>query len=216
MTQTYIPALGYRWLTGLYDPVVALTAREATFKSALIDQAKLQDSQRVLDLACGSGTLALMALQRAPAASVTGVDGDPAMLAQARRKAAAAGVAVGLDEALADRLPYAEASFDRVLSSLFFHHLDRDTKRAALCEALRVLAPGGELHIADWGQAANPLMRVAYLGIQLLDGFATTADNVAGRLPAFMRDAGFVDVQETRRFSTLFGTMSLYRARRPV
>ena len=216
MTQTYVPALGYRWLTGLYDPVVALTTREATFKSALIDQAKLQDGQRILDLACGSGTLALMALQRAPTASVTGVDGDPAMLAQARRKTTDAGVTVRFDEALADRLPYAEASFDRVLSSLFFHHLDRDTKRAALGEALRVLAPGGELHVADWGQAANPLMRLAYLGIQLLDGFATTADNVAGRLPAFMRDAGFVDVQEMRRFSTLFGTMSLYRARRPA
>lgn len=216
MTQTYVPALGYRWLTGLYDPVVALTTREATFKSALIDQARLQDGQRMLDLACGSGTLALMALQRAPKASVTGVDGDPAMLAQARRKAAAAGVSVRFDEALADRLPYADASFDRVLSSLFFHHLDRDAKRAALGEARRVLAPGGELHVADWGQAANPLMRLAYLGIQLLDGFATTADNVAGRLPAFMRDAGFVDVQGTRRFSTLFGTMSLYRARRPA
>lgn len=216
MTQTYIPALGYRWLTGLYDPVVALTTREATFKSALIDQAKLKGGQRILDLACGSGTLALMVLQRAPATFVTGVDGDPAMLAQARRKTTAAGVTVRFDEALADRLPYAEASFDRVLSSLFFHHLDRDTRRAALREALRVLAPGGELHVADWGQAANPLMRVAYLGIQLLDGFATTTDNVAGRLPVFMRDAGFVDVQETRRFSTLLGTMSLYRARRPV
>lgn len=214
MSTNYIPALGYRWLTGLYDPVVALTIRERSFKSALLDQAALVPGQQVLDLACGSGTLALMALARVPGLDLTCVDGDPAMLAQAQRKAQAAGVALRLDEALVDRLPYADAAFDRVLSSLFFHHLDRATKLAALREAHRVLRPDGELHVADWGRAENPLMRIAFLGIQLLDGFATTTDNVAGRLPEFMREAGFTDVQETRRFSTVFGTMSLYRARR--
>ncbi|MFA5939933.1 MAG: class I SAM-dependent methyltransferase [Sinimarinibacterium sp.] len=213
MSTNYIPALGYRWLTGLYDPVVALTTRERTFKSALLAQARLAPNQQVLDLACGSGTLALMALAREPGLAITGVDGDPAMLAQARRKAEVVGASLSLDEGLADRLPYADASFDRVLSSLFFHHLDRGTKLAALREAHRVLKPGGELHIADWGRAANPLMRAAFVGIQLLDGFATTADSVAGLLPELMRTAGFANVQETRRFSTVFGTMSLYSAR---
>lgn len=216
MSRTYIPALGYRWLTGLYDPVVALTTREATFKSALIEQAQLDTGQQVLDLACGSGTLALMALRRVPQLAVTGVDGDPAMLDQARRKAAAAGAALCLDEALVDRLPYTDGCFDRVLSSLLFHHLDRQTKLAALREALRVLKPGGELHVADWGKAANPLMRLAFHGVQLLDGFDTTADNVAGRLPDLIRESGFARVQERRRFGTMFGTMSLYHADKPA
>ena len=129
-------------------------------------------------------------------------------------EADAAGLNIAFDEGWSTSLPFPEGRFDRVLSSLFFHHLDRDGKRAALREVHRVLKPGGELHVADWGAAANPLMRAAFLGIQLLDGFTTTADNVAGRLPEFMRDAGFADVQEARRFSTVFGTMSLYRARR--
>lgn len=74
------------------------------------------------------------------------------------------------------------------------------------------MRPGGVLHVADWGQAANPLMRVLFYLVQLLDGFKTTADNVAGRLPQFMRECGFVDVAETRRFATPLGTISLYRA----
>src|SRR5262249_11834213 len=102
--------------------------------------------------------------------------------------------------------------FDKVMSSLFFHHLQRDAKQRTFAEISRVLKPGGELHVADWGRAANPLMRVAFFGIQLLDGFPNTSDNVAGRLPDFMRDAGFTEVAETQRFSTVFGTMSLYRA----
>ena len=64
--QAYIPALGYRWLTGLYDPVVRLTTRESTFKPALIEQAQLQAGERVLDLACGTATLTLAAKRAQP------------------------------------------------------------------------------------------------------------------------------------------------------
>jgi hypothetical protein len=78
-----------------------------------------------------------------------------------------------------------------------------------------VLKPGGELHIADCGRAANPLMRTAYFAIQVLDGFDNTADNVKGLLPEFMRTAGFTAVAETQRFSTMWGTLSLYRAAKP-
>jgi ubiquinone/menaquinone biosynthesis C-methylase UbiE len=78
-----------------------------------------------------------------------------------------------------------------------------------------VLKPGGELHVADWGKARDPLMRTAFLGIQLLDGFTTTADNVHDRLPKFMREAGFAEVEETQRYATMLGTISLYRASKP-
>lgn len=210
--SAYVPALGYRALTAFYDPVVRLTTRERAFKQGLLEQAAFKAGDAVLDLGCGSGTLALMALRRTPGLDLTGVDGDPAMLAQARAKAARSGTAPRFDEALAQALPYENARFDAVMSSLFFHHLDRATKLAVLREARRVLRPGGSLHVADWGRAANPLMRLAFHGIQLLDGYVNTADNVEGCLPALMREAGFADARETRRYSTVFGTMSLYGA----
>ncbi|HZP12878.1 MAG TPA: class I SAM-dependent methyltransferase [Nevskiaceae bacterium] len=212
MSRDYIPALGYRWLTPAYDAAVALTTRERTFKRALIEQAKLQAQERVLDLACGTATLTIMAKRDEPTAELTGIDGDPQMLKRACRKADQAGLRIRFDRGMSDQLPYADGAFDKVISSLFFHHLQRDGKLATLTEVRRVLKERGTLHVADWGKAANPLMRAAFLGIQLLDGFPNTSDNVAGRLPDFMREAGFSRVEETRRFSTVFGTLSLYRA----
>ena len=215
MASRYIPALAYRPLTALYDPLVRITTRETTFKSALLDQANLASGHRVLDLACGTATLTIAAKKRQRDAEFIGVDGDPDILARARAKSERENVSIRFDEAMSQALPYADASFDRVLSSLFFHHVDRSGKLATLREVYRVLRPGGELHVADWGEAANPLMRFLFLGIQLLDGFETTSDNVAGKLPQFIRESGFADVQECRRFSTVFGTLSLYQARRP-
>lgn len=210
----YIPALGYRSLTRFYDPVVALTTREATFKAALVQQAGIAPGHRVLDLACGTGTLALMLKRDQPGAEVTGIDGDQDVLQIARAKATASGVSIEFDQGLSYQLPYEAGRFDRVVSSLFFHHLGMAAKSATLTEIYRVLKPGGEVHIADWGKAQNLPMRLAFLGIQLLDGFETTTPNVSGRIPDLMREAGFVSVAETRCFATLFGTMSLYRALR--
>lgn len=216
MTERYIPALAYRWLTPLYDPVVRFSTRESAFKKALIEQAALLPGQRVLDLACGTATLTIAAKQGTPDADITGVDGDPDILERARDKARRAGAELRFDQALSHQMPYPDASFDAVLSSLFFHHLDRQSKLATLREVHRVLKPGGRLHIADWGKAANPLMRALFFFVQLLDGFATTQDSVAGLLPAFMAECDFIDVSETRRFATPLGTISLCAARKPA
>lgn len=214
-TDRYVPALAYSWLTPAYDRVVRWTTREHTFKSALLVQANLRPGQTVLDLACGTATLTVAAKLQQPGITITGMDGDPAILARARAKAERAGVSIHFDQALSHAMPYADAQFDRVLCSLFFHHLSTDSKRRTFAEIARVLKPGGELHVADWGQAQNPLMRFAFYGIQLLDGFENTADNVAGRLPELMREAGFAGVRQTQTFATLWGTLSLYRAVRP-
>lgn len=210
--RRYIPALSYRWLTPVYDPVVRWTTREDAFKAALLEQASLRAGQRVLDLGCGTGTLSIRAKLSQPHALLTGVDGDPEILDRARRKAEASGAEITLDRGLAQSLPYTDGTFDAVLSSLFFHHLGRSGKVDALREAHRVLTVGGETHIADWGKPAHLFSRMAFLLVQILDGFDNTSDNVAGRLPELIREAGFSDVTETRRFVTPLGSISLYRA----
>lgn len=214
--QGYVPALGYDALTALYDPIVAATTRERTFKSALIRQARISDGHRVLDLACGTGTLAVWIKKHVPGAEVTGIDGDPKVLSRACAKAAAAGAAIRFDEGISYELPYPDKTFDRVLCSLFFHHLSHADKLRTAREVLRVLRPGGEFHIADWGKPQNPLMRALFYAIQMLDGFANTADNVFGRLPEILGSAGFEGVCVKREFSTVFGTMSLYQASGPA
>ena len=215
-SRSYIPALRYGWLTRFYDPVVRLTTREMTLKRALLRQAGIHGHQRILDLGCGTGTLAIMVKHACPTAEVFGLDADAEALAFARVKATRVGVEVRVDQGFASALPYANDSLDQVLSSLFFHHLSFKSKKEGIREVLRVLRPGGEFHIADWGKPTNPGMRVAFLGVQFLDGFATTADSVTGVLPDLLRQFGFDAVETTQCFATLFGTLALYYARKPT
>jgi ubiquinone/menaquinone biosynthesis C-methylase UbiE len=209
----FIPALRFPFLTGFYDGVVRATVRERTFRALLVEQLAVEPGQRVLDLGCGTGTLALLVEEKG--ARVVGLDADAQVLALARGKARREGRELRLVRAFATAAPFAAGSFDRVVSSLVFHHLTTDEKRAALGQARRLLAPGGELHVADWGEARSVAQRLAFLPVQLLDGFETTADNVRGRLLPLMQEQGF-EVTETRRLATLFGTLSLYRGTSPA
>lgn len=169
----------------------------------------------MLDLGCGTGTLTIILKQRNPGSRVVGLDGDPEILRLADQKARSAGVEVERQRGMCFEPPFPPASFDRVVSSLVFHHLTTEDKRRTFQRVLGLLKPRGELHLLDWGQAGGALMRVAFLPVQLLDGFKTTNDNVRGRLVPLMREAGFVDVLETRRRRSLLGTLSLYQASAP-
>jgi len=131
------------------------TMRESTFKSRLIQQAHIEPGQRVLDLGCGTGTLTLMAKAQRPEADVVGIDADPTILEIAKAKSNAGGLEIEFEQGMSFELPFADASFDRVLSSLLFHHLSREAKSRTLKEIVRVLRPDGQLHIADWGMPRN-------------------------------------------------------------
>jgi SAM-dependent methyltransferase len=213
--EHYIPPLKYHWLTRFYDPLVRLTTREKAFKQALLRLAAPRPGDRVLDLGCGTATLTIALAKAHSMATVTGIDADARALAIARGKARDAALDLDFQQARSTRMPLPDESFDRVVSSLFFHHLSPAEKSATLAETRRVLKPGGELHVADWGKPSNALMRALFLGVQLLDGFETTRDSVAGALPGLLRAAGYEGVEETAKFDTPLGTMRLIRAVRP-
>jgi ubiquinone/menaquinone biosynthesis C-methylase UbiE len=210
--EKYIPALGYNWFTPFYDTVVGFTTREKLFKDALVEQAKVEAGYRVLDLACGTGTLTALLKKNAPQAEIIGIDGDPTILGLAREKARAGNLEIQFDEGMSVSMPYADASFDLVVSSLFFHHLTRENKLKTLREVRRVLKRGGEFHIADWGLPANLPMKFSSRFIQMLDGFETTADNFNGLLPKLLAETDFENIEETNFFNTLFGTIRLHKA----
>jgi SAM-dependent methyltransferase len=110
---------------------------------------RLEPGERVLDLGSGAGTDSLVAVQMVGAGgSVTGIDMTPQMLAKARAAAAEMGASnVEFVEAEAERLPFADASFDVVISNGVIDLIpDKD---AVFGELHRVLAPGGRMQIAD-------------------------------------------------------------------
>ena len=211
--ERYIPALSFRWLTPLYDPLLKWAMREDTFKRYLVAQVDIQPGMNVFDLGCGTGTLTILLKQANPQAEVTGLDGDPQVLAIARAKAEKAGVSINWEHGLAHDLPYPPATFDRVVTSLVLHHLTRENKRKAFEQIHRVLKPGGEFHILDFGPPHSNGMRVIASFMRRLE---ETADHFDGLIPALLREAGFPGITEARQFSTIFGPVSYLRARPPA
>jgi ubiquinone/menaquinone biosynthesis C-methylase UbiE len=213
VTERYVPAAGRRAFTRLYDPVVALTMREGTFRDRLRAQVMdgLPEGGAVVDVGCGTGTMAI-ALADAGAA-VTAVDGDPEVLAIAHAKPGAG--AVQWREATATALPVAGESADRVVMSLLLHHLGAEAKGAALAEARRVLGPGGRLHVADWGRPRGALPRAGAWLLQRVDDAESLREQLADGVAGVIAAAGLVDVAVRGRLWTAWGTLELLSARRP-
>lgn len=211
-TTNYIPALRFNWLTKLYNPLMAFTMPELKFKKALIEQANIKDDHRVLDFGVGTATLSLLLKKTVPGSSVTGVDVDDKVLSIAKKRIEENKAEIILTKYDGLKLPYPNNSFDRVITSLVFHHLTPEQKHNSLKEIKRVLKQNGELHVADWGKASSALMRLLFYFVQLLDGFKTTTDNVKGLMPAYIENAGFKKVEVKNNYSTIFGTLTLYKA----
>ena len=123
--RTYLPAAGRDSLLPLYDLMTKLMGADRA-RRRLLDQAQIRPGHRILDIGCGTGSLLIQLKSLYPRTDVVGLDPDPKALARARRKAARAAVSIHLDQGFGDELPYPEASFDRVLSSLMFHHIPSD------------------------------------------------------------------------------------------
>lgn len=213
--EPYVTAAGRFGFTGRYDASIAVTMREARWRPVLCDRllAGVPAGGRVLDVGAGTGTLSIALAAARPDVRVMGVDGDPEILALARAKPGAQ--AVCFEHGLAGQLELPDSSVDTAAMSLVLHHLAPDAKHRALVDLARVLRPGGELHVADWGRPATPLLRVAFLALQLIDGFPGTRDHAAGRLPAILRAAGFDDVCRYGCLRTVWGTLELLRACAP-
>lgn len=207
----YLPGFGHDRLLPLYDPIQKLLGLES-YHRQLADQADIRPGHRVLEVGCGTGNLAILIKRLHPGAEVVGLDPDPKALARARRKAGREALSMLLDRGFAEDLPYPDASFNRVFSAFMFHHLGPDGKEQMLRETLRVLRPGGSLHLLDFGGARVPsdgfIARLSHRSERLRDNFGD-------RIPALMRRAGFEAPTEVAHRVTIVGRITYYRAAVP-
>ncbi len=209
-TQNYVPALRYKGLTRWYDLIMTSVFPEAKVRRALIDSANIQKGHRILEFGVGTASLSILLKQIHRLPEVVGVDVDPEVLRIARQKIEKSGVFMELEQYDGSILPFADQSFDRVVTCLVLHHLNPQQKRQSLSEIRRVLKTNGSLHVADWGKPSNKRMRLAFYMVQLLDGFKTTTENVRGLLPQIFQEGGFLTVKESAKVDTVFGTMRIY------
>ena len=143
-----------RWATR-YDWLLTIITlgRERALRERFLDLARIAPGESVLDVGCGTGTLAIAAKRRVGAVGeVSGIDASVEMIERANKKAKRAKTDVTFKTALAESLPFSDARFDVVLSTVMLHHLRRAVREQSVREMRRVLKPGGRLLIVDFGR----------------------------------------------------------------
>lgn len=198
----------------LYDPLIDRLSfgREQRFRTLTLRHMDIKPDEQILDIGCGTGSLTLLAAERLEAqGSIIGIDAAPKMIAIAQAKAKRQGSIARFQTAVAERLPFADGQFSLVVSSMFCHHIDRELKQLAFAEMHRILRPGGRLVTADIDRPSTLLGWLAGWAGRWLLLQTELEDNLRGKLPTLMAEAGFVDIC---RQGHVHGLISFWTANR--
>jgi len=167
----------------------------------VVGMAKINPGDKILDAGCGTGDLTLTARKHAGASgSAYGIDASPETIEVARKKAKHIGSDTSFELGLIEKLPYADATFDIVISRLVIHHLPADTKRQGLKEIHRVLKPGGSFFITDFRPPRNHILAH-------LVGHRMAHSNISD-IPPILAEAGFVEISSGRTRSVFLDFVS--------
>jgi ubiquinone/menaquinone biosynthesis C-methylase UbiE len=209
--KDFVPAAPQLWT---YDVLSFLLSGTRRWRPALLAQLSPARGDVIADVGCGTGTQLRLLACACSSVTLIGIDPDAAIRERARAKLAGVTPAVELLAGYArDTAGLLQGrGVTKVLSSLVFHQVPLEEKRAGLAAMHETLKPGGSLHVADYGLQRTAKMRKRFRLVQKGDGFDNTEPNAQGVLPELMAEVGFADVEETHVFETVTGSISIYRA----
>lgn len=177
---------------GVYDPLLRATVNEQQFREKLIELAQLKGGERALDIGCGTGSLALMVAEILSSGSVCGIDISSKMVDRARSKSERTGYMIDFRVGNSTDLPYQDGEFDVAFTSLMYHHLDFEEKRATLGEIHRVLKQGGRYVSLEFDEFPKDLLH------RLVLRFTRCSGVLHGMYPyELIEDEGFIVAGKT-------------------
>ena len=210
MSQTdFTPAAGRFVPTAAYDYLLALLTRERIWRDEILLRLAPQPGERILDVGCGTGSLALLLKQAQPDAILVGLDPDPEARAIAASKARAAGVSIDWHEGYA-RDAASLGQFDKVVCSLVFHQVPLAEKEAGIAALIKAAKPGGTVCIVDYARQDRWLMRQLFRIIQSADGVANTQPNADGFIEQVLTRHYERAISADWSLDTPTGTISLF------
>jgi demethylmenaquinone methyltransferase/2-methoxy-6-polyprenyl-1,4-benzoquinol methylase/phosphoethanolamine N-methyltransferase len=182
-----------RYWARFYDAATMLLSfgKAPAIRRQTLELAQLASGEKVLDIGCGTGTLAIAARAEVGAeGEVHGIDASPEMIDVAVRKVGKEGADVRFQVGLIEGIPFPDDHFDIVLSSLMLHHLPEDLQRSGLAEIRRVLKPGGRFLVVEFaGQSHSVLGH-----LMTVLGHKTDQSNLQ-ELTKLLEGAGFASVE---------------------